>query len=133
VLYYTAGYFIAWQSEAVRAFYSNGVHIELAPTVAFQVFRGTLWALISLYIVTRIEGSIACRAGIMAVLFAALTAPQLLYPNPLVPWTVRQVHLVEVGSSEFVYGIVATLILLGGAARAQLSSTSAWRMIAGRA
>jgi len=98
--------------------------------VAFQIFRGTLWALISLYIVTRIDGSLACRAGIMAVLFAALTAPQLLYPNPLVPWAVRQVHLVEVGSSEFVYGILATLILLAGAARNRLASTSAWRFIA---
>ena len=130
VLYYSAGYFIAWQSEAVRAYYGNGVHIELLPTVAFQIFRGTLWALISLYIVTRIDGSLACRAGIMAVLFAALTAPQLLYPNPLVPWAVRQVHLVEVGSSEFVYGILATLILLAGAARNRLASTSAWRFIA---
>jgi hypothetical protein len=133
LLYWGAGYFIAWQSEAVRAYYANGIHIDPLRTMGLQLVRGLLFALISLYIVTRIEGSLVCRAAIMAVLFAALTAPQLLYPNPLVPWTVRQVHLLEVGSSEFVYGILATLILLGGAARKPLAETSPWRLITGRA
>jgi hypothetical protein len=133
-LYWGAGFFIAWQSEAVRTYYSNGVHIPpVLPTIGFQIFRGTLWALISLFIVTRMKGSLASRAMIMAVLFAVLTAAQLLYPNPLVPWAVRQMHLIEVGSSEFVYGLIATFVLLAGGAKNPLSESSPWRLIAGRA
>ncbi len=133
VLYYAAGFFIAWQSAAVRAYYSNGIHISLPLTVVFQIFRGTLWALISLYILSRMKGSIAARALVMAVLFAALTAAQLLYPNPLLPWEVRQAHLVEVATSEFAYGIIVTFVLLSGAARRPLADSSHWRLIAGNA
>lgn len=133
VLYYGAGTFIAWQSEAVRAYYENGVHIPFLPTITFQVFRGTLWALIALFIVTRMTGSLRRRALVMGCLFAVLTAAQLLYPTYFFPWAVRSVHLLEVGTSEFVYGIVATAVLLAGAAKRPLSATSPWRLIAGRA
>jgi len=130
LLYYGAGFFIAWQSAAVRAFYGNGIHIDLAATVAFQIFRGTLWALIALYIATRMKGSLASRALVMAVLFAVLTAGQLLYPNTQFGWDVRRAHLMEVGSSEFVYGLIATFVLLAGAARKRLDPDSPWRLIA---
>ncbi len=133
VLYYGAGFFIAWQSEAVRSYYGNGAQIAFLPTVAFQIFRGTLWALISLFILARMSGSLVSRALVMAVLFAVMTDAQLLYPNPLLPWAVRQAHLVEVGTSEFVYGIIATLVLLAGAARRPLADTSAWRLLTGKA
>ncbi len=130
VLYYAAGFFIAWQSEAVRAYYSNGVHIAFLPTVVFQIFRGTLWALIALFIVTRLKGSLMQRALIMGVLFAVMTAAQLLYPNPLMPWYVRQAHLLEVGSSEFVYGIIVTFVLLAGTARRRLANAGPLRLAA---
>lgn len=130
VLYYGAGYFIAWQSAAVRAYYSN-MNILLLPTIALQLFRGFLWALISLYIVTRMRGSLMSRAWIMAVLFWVVTSIQLLYPNALMPWAVRRMHLAEVGSSEFVYGFIAVFVLLADA-RKPLSKDSLWRLIAGR-
>jgi len=133
VLYYTAGFFIAWQSEAVRNYYQNGAHIPFLPTVAFQIFRGTLWALIALYIVSRLQGSLLSRALIMGVLFSVLTAAQLLFPTSFFPWAVRSAHLMEVGLSEFVYGILVTLVLLSGAAKRPLSATSSWRLIAGKA
>ncbi|HUO98365.1 MAG TPA: hypothetical protein VMU01_06835 [Rhizomicrobium sp.] len=132
VLYYTAGFFIAWQSAAVRAYYST-MNIPFLPTVGLQLFRGFLWALISLFIVTRMKGSLASRAFVVAGLFAVVTAIQLLYPNAMMPWDVRQMHLVEVGSSELVYGFLAVFVLLGGGARKPLSPTSPWRVIAGRA
>ncbi|HEV2271505.1 MAG TPA: hypothetical protein VGR92_18800 [Steroidobacteraceae bacterium] len=131
VLYYCAGYFIAWQSAAVRSYYGN-MDIPLLPTIALQLFRGFLWALISLYIVTRMKGSLMSRALLMAMLFWIVTSIQLLYPNAMMPWAVRQMHLVEVGSSELVYGFIAVFVLLGGA-RIPLSKTSFWRLIAGPA
>lgn len=131
VLYYSAGYFIAWQSAAVRAYYSN-MNIPLVPTIALQLLRGFLWALISLYIVTRMKGSLMSRALVMAVLFWIVTSIQLLYPNAMMPWAVRQMHLIEVGSSELVYGFITVFVLLGGA-RKPLSRNSSWRLIAGPA
>lgn len=132
VIYYTAGATIAWQSAAVRAYYANGIHIQFVPTVLFQIFRGTLWAIIALFIVTRLQGSLARRALVMGVLFSVMTAGQLLYPTSFFPWAVRAAHLAEVGSSEFVYGVVVTLILLVGAAKRPLGD-SIWRAIAGQA
>jgi hypothetical protein len=132
VLYYSAGFFIAWQSAAVRAYYSNGVNIPFVPTVLFQVLRGTLWAIIALAVVTRLKGSLMQRALVMGLLFSVMTAAQLLYPTPFFPWAVRSAHLVEVGISEFVYGIAATLVLLAGAAKRPLTS-GIWRSLAGQA
>jgi hypothetical protein len=132
VLYYGAGFFIAWQSAAVRAYYSNGVNIPFVPTVLFQVVRGTLWAIIALAVVTRLKGSLMRRALVMGALFSVMTAAQLLYPTSFFPWAVRSAHLVEVGLSEFVYGIVATLVLLAGAAKRPLTD-GIWRRLAGQA
>lgn len=131
-IYYGFGSLIAWQSAAVRAYYENGIHIQFVPTVLFQILRGTLWAIIALFIVTRLQGSLARRALVMGFLFSVLTAAQLLYPTPFFPWAVRAAHLMEVGSSEFVYGIIATLVLLSGAAKRPLQG-GIWRAIAGQA
>ena len=43
--------------------------------------------------------------------------PQLLYPNPVMPWAVRSMHMIEVGTSNLVFGALAALILLAGAQR----------------
>jgi len=131
-LYLFAGFFIAWQSEAVRTYYAH-MNVSMGPLLALQLGRGFLWALISLFIVTRIRGSLTSRAIVMALLFAVVTAIQLLYPNALMPAPVRLAHLVEVGSSEFVYGLVAAAVLMAGGARRPLSESSPWRLIAGRA
>jgi hypothetical protein len=132
-IYYSFGAVLAWSSPAVRAYYENGIHIAFVPTVLFQVFRGTLWAIIALFIVSRLNGSLARRALVMGVLFSVLTAAQLLYPTPFFPWAVRAAHLAEVGSSEFVYGVLATLVLVAGASKRPLAPSSLWRLVAGPA
>jgi hypothetical protein len=115
VLYFAAGALIAWQSAAVRDYYGNGLHIAFLPLVAFQIFRGTLWGLIALFIVSRLHAALLTRALIMGVLFSVMTAAQLLYPTPFFPWSVRSAHLLEVGTSEFLYGLIATFVLLADA------------------
>ena len=89
--------------------------------------------MVAIFIVTRLRGSLLRRALVTAVLFFSLTALQLLYPTPFFPWAVRAAHLSEVGSSEFLYGIISTLVLLGGAAKHPLTTPSRWRLIAGLA
>jgi hypothetical protein len=131
VLYYSAGFCIAWQSAAVRAYYENGIHVPLLPTMGFQMVRGALWALIALYILVRIKGSLVVKAAIMATVFSVFTAAQLLFPTTFFPWAVREAHLAEVGLSEFAYGIVAALVLLSGAAKRPLLSGRLLRPITG--
>ena len=134
-IYYAAGFYIAWASPVVRDYYTaHGNNIPgFLPTVAFQFGRGILWALIALCIVSQLKGSLFSRAAVMMILFSVVTALQLLYPNPMMPWPVRVVHMVEGATSEALYGIVATFVLMAGAARRPLPASSPWRLIVGRA
>lgn len=132
VLYYAAGALIAWSSEAVRAHYGNGAHFRPLEMLAFEYFRGILWSLTALYVVTRLKGSLVSRALVMSILFAVLINVGMLYPNAGLTWDVRQMHLMEVGTSEFLYGLISTVLLLGRVKR-PLGAASPWRLIAGQA
>jgi len=130
-LYFGAGMW-AWQHDVLRHYYAH-MQISFGPTVALQFARGFLWAVIALFVACRIKGSLMSRVFVMAVLFGVLTTMQLLYPNPVMPWAIRQIHLVEVGASEILFGAIAPLVLLAGASRRPLSPTSLWRLVAGQA
>jgi len=113
VFYFGAGGLIAWQSADVRAYYAQGFHIDQGQLALVQVGRGLIWALLAWLSVASLTGGIWRRALLTGLAFSILMALPLLYPNPLMPWPVRQVHLVEVGVSNFLFGIVAALIMLG--------------------
>lgn len=111
VAYWTAGLFIAWRSEAVRAFYDNAADIEPGPLLAFQILRGALWAGLALAAAYGLRGSRTSRAVLTGAAFSVFMAAQLFYPNPLMPEAVRMVHLVEIGVSNFIYGFIAVMLL----------------------
>lgn len=111
VTYFTAGYFIAWAVPEVRAFYGDGLDIELLPLLAFQIFRGALWGLLALTLVRSLQRGAIVAAVIVGATFSILAAAQLLYPNPFMPWAVRLPHLIEVGISNFLFGAFAAIIL----------------------
>lgn len=111
VCYFLAGFFIAWSVPAVQEYYSFGQKIELLPLLSFQVLRGSLWALLAFYMVRSMRGSAFTKAVIVGAVFSVLAIAQLLYPNPFMPWGVRLPHMVEVAISNFVFGVVAGLIL----------------------
>ena len=123
ILYWSAGYFIAWQNPVLRAFY--GQPGEAVPFLehtlntlrdsrlfALQILRALLWVL--------------CMAPIMrssrvnpwwtALLVGALlTLPQnigLILENPLMPSaSVRLTHMVETISSTFIWGLFMVWLL----------------------
>ncbi|CAM3365309.1 hypothetical protein [Asticcacaulis taihuensis] len=113
VFYFGAGALIAWQSADVRAYYAQGFHIDQGQLALLQVGRGLIWALLALLSVASLTGGTWKRAVLTGLAFSVFMAATLLYPNPLMPWSVRHVHLVEVGVSNFLFGILAALILLG--------------------
>jgi hypothetical protein len=124
VLYYAAGYFIAWQNPEVRAFYGSPgealsffqqmVHIFrddpwLTP---YQLLRTLIWVA-GAYLLIR--GSRLPLWQTALVVGLALSVPQNighLLPNSLIPVnSVRISHLIETASSTFVFGLIVTWLL----------------------
>jgi hypothetical protein len=121
ILYFTFGYFVAWQSAAVRAYYGGGnltgFFTELHKTwqatpwlFPFQFLRGLLWSLLALPIIRMLRGHRFEKALVVGFLFAVVTS-QLLLPNPLMPYEVRIRHLVETASSNFLFGCLVVWLL----------------------
>ena len=114
LLYFAAGQFIAWQSEAVRAYYGDGLGIDTGRLVLLQAGRGAIWALLAALAAWRLGGPPLGRALLAGTAFSVLMAAPLLFPNPFMPWPVRSVHLVEIGVSNFLFGLLAVSLLCAG-------------------
>ena len=114
VCYFGAGALIAWKSAAVRAYYGQGFHIDNGQLILLQAGRGLIWALLAFLSVKSLTGSKLSRASLTGAAFSVLMAATLLMPNVLMPWAVRKMHLLEISSSNFLFGVLASLILLVG-------------------
>jgi hypothetical protein len=124
VLYYTAGYFIAWQNPELRAFYGSPgdarpflqqmVHIFATDPwlTPYQFLRTLVWVA-GAYLIIR--GSRLPLWQTALVVGLALSLPQNIghiLPNPLIPLnSVRLSHLIETASSTFVFGLIVTWLL----------------------
>ncbi|MCD6201653.1 MAG: hypothetical protein J7K46_07585 [Bacteroidales bacterium] len=116
LIYFLAGYLIAWQFSAIRKFYSGTTVMDSFFSIMknnfssglyfFQIFRGFLWILIVLPALAAIERSRIRKGIIIGLLISFLGSSQLLLPNPVMPETVRMVHLLETASSGFLWGFI---------------------------
>ncbi|HEU4994150.1 MAG TPA: hypothetical protein VFT29_04995 [Gemmatimonadaceae bacterium] len=134
-LYFTFGYFIAWQSPDVRAYYggtNNGSFVAQMASVVrdtpwlvpLQLLRGLLWAAIALPVVRMMRGPWQETALSLGALFAIVMNAQLLLPNPYMPETVRMAHMLETASSNFVFGCFVGWLLTRRAARMPLAHSA---------
>jgi hypothetical protein len=123
LIYFTFGYFIAWKSAAVRAYYGgvdpggflaqmNTVVRETPWLLPLQAARAVLWAAIAVPVIRMMKGPPWEAGAAVALLFAVVMNSQLLLPNPFMPHEVRMVHLVETASSNFLFGWLTALVLL---------------------
>lgn len=124
MLYWLAGYFIAWQNPDLRAFYGSPGEItpffeHTANTIQydpglfpFQVLRGLLWTACVLPII-RGSGVNAWWTALIVGLF--LSVPQNvghILANPLIPdASVRMSHMIETASSTFLFGVIIVWLL----------------------
>lgn len=124
LLYWLAGYFIAWQNPELRAFYgSTGTITPFWEHVMhtlnndpglfpFQILRSMIWTLCALPIIlgSRLN---AWQTALLVGVF--LSVPQNLghiLENPLIPQaSVRLSHMIETASSTFVFGMVMVWLL----------------------
>lgn len=111
LIYFTAGFLVAWSNEAVRAYYGDGLDIEPAKLALFQLGRGAIWTGLAVLLAMTVRGRTLTVAGLVGAAFAVLMAAPLLYPNALMPWPVRQAHLIELALANFAFGILAILML----------------------
>lgn len=114
VFYFGAGALIAWQSPDVRAYYEQGMHIDDLQLALLQVGRGLIWGLTAFVAVRQLTGEKWLRALLTGLAFAVFMAIVLLLPAGFMPWPVRRMHLVEILSSNLLFGILASLILMTG-------------------
>jgi hypothetical protein len=116
ILYFTFGYFIAWRQPAVREYYGGvdaGSFVAQMRTVIrntpwlipFQILRAMLWVALALPVIRVLKGQWPETALAIGLLFAVVMNAQLLLPNPYMPEPVRMAHLVETGSSNFIFGV----------------------------
>ena len=116
MIYFLAGYLIAWQFSDVREYYSGTADMAsffsimkanvISGLYFFQIFRGVCWILIGLLVMFAIKGPLIHQGVILGLLFAILGSSGLILPNPVMPDMVRMAHLVETAPSSFIWGFV---------------------------
>ena len=123
-LYWTAGYFIAWQNPELRAFYGQpgdalpffahtAETFRRAPGLfVFQLLRGALWVLFALPVVYGSGVSVWRTALLVGLLFSVPQNVGQILANPLMPVaSVRSSHMIETASSTFVFGLLVGWLL----------------------
>jgi hypothetical protein len=115
-VYFLFGYYIAWRSPAVRAYYGGtdpgtfweqlrGVLRDSLWLPLAQLLRGAVWTLIGVTVLRSMRGVVVENALAVGALFGIVMTAGLLLPNPYMPYEVRMVHLVETASSNFLFGV----------------------------
>jgi hypothetical protein len=114
VLYFGAGYIVAWQNPELRNLYGNGAdsrafHPVLLP--AFQLLRGVLWTLLALPVIRMSRGGSWQVALLVGMLFALPMNMAHAIPNDLMSASVRLSHFIETVSSNFIFGLLVVGLL----------------------
>jgi hypothetical protein len=123
-LFLLAGWFIAFRSPEVRAFYGGTLgssFIEHTLSVVsrdplfllFESARGLLWVLLALPVLRLLDAPKGVATALVALAFALIQNDVHLLPNPLMPPVVQRYHFVETASSNAVLAL-AIGWLLGG-------------------
>jgi hypothetical protein len=124
LLYWSAGYYIAWQNADLRAFYgSPGVILPFWEQTAntfhadsglfpFQAIRAMLWTLCAIPIIYGSKVNVWWTAILVGLFFTIPQISGLILENPLMPIaSVRLSHMIEGISSNFVFGMIIVWLL----------------------
>jgi hypothetical protein len=121
-VYMLFGYFVAWQFEELRVFYSGSPeklsfwgqtvnNFMTNPIIfPFQIIRGILFGAAIIPIKNMVNKN-KITFIISVCLLYLCTAIQLIIPNALFPDMVRLAHLVEMSSSMLLFGVIVGNIL----------------------
>jgi hypothetical protein len=125
LLYFSAGIMII---PFVRAFYETQNIPTGAWFIPFQVLRGMGYVLFTLYLVRSIAGPRWRCSLSMGLLFPVIAGVAgLLSPNGIMPDHVRYWHMLEIGWSNLVYGMIVGYVFWTGGNAVEAPSTVAVR------
>ena len=123
MLYFCAGYFIAWQlpelrilysgSDAILPFFQHFLQTFTADPLfyPFQILRGFLWIGIATIIMKSLKAKWETKAFLVGLAFALIMNAQLLIPNPSMSESIRLYHFIETASSNFIWGYIIVWLL----------------------
>ena len=114
-LYFGFGYVVAWQNPEVRALYEGGINQSVFANerlIPFQILRSLLWVLFALPIIRMTRGTIWQVGLVVGLLFALPMNMFHVIPNDLMTASVRLSHFIETASSNFIFGLLVTGMLL---------------------
>ena len=124
ILYWGAGYFIAWQNPELRIFYGQPgdalpFFTHTANTLRndpmlfpFQILRALLWVCCTLPVIRSSKVNPWWTALLVGLFLSVPTALPLIIENPLMPIaSVRMSHLIEGASSNFIFGTIVVWLL----------------------
>jgi hypothetical protein len=118
VVYFSFGYYVAWQSPDVRMLYSGSTDIMpffkhtlvTAQTIPWffpiQFVRGLLWVALGLTICRMMNAGRFAKTLAVSLIFGLVMTTPLWLPNPWMNDTVRLYHFVETCSSMLLFGAV---------------------------
>jgi hypothetical protein len=124
LLYWIAGYYIAWQNADLRTFYgspgdilpfwehtANTLHTD-SGLFQFQATRALLWALCAIPIIRGSKVNVWWTAVLVGLFFTVPQISGLILENPLMPIaSVRLSHMIEGIASNFVFGMIIVWLL----------------------
>ncbi len=123
IVYFTFGYYVAYRTPGLPEFYGGtdpGTFLgQLANVMrdtpglpVLQIFRGLIWVAMGCTIIRMHRGNgweIILATGLA---FTVLMNASLIFPNFVWPDFIARAHAIELVSSNFVYGILLSLLML---------------------
>jgi len=122
VLYFLVWYFVLWQSEAARVYYSGDPELRSFVTeivymllenvrlVPLALLKGLLLAFCMIPLLKELEANRILFIGTTIALFLG-PAVHMLIPSPLMPESVRIAHLIELSVIAVLYGALAGFLM----------------------
>jgi hypothetical protein len=120
-LYMTFGYFIAWQNENLRIYYTSSSAMapyseQLASIFGdglyfLQLLRGVIWIVATAPIALMLGQNKIIQYLLTGILCALLPSSLLLIPNPYMPSEIAITHLIETATSNFVWGLAMVWVI----------------------
>jgi len=116
-VYMLFGYFVAWQFEKLRIFYTGSAeklgffgqllnNLVTNPVIyPFQIIRGILFAIFILPLIKMIDKNKTAFITSICLVYLS-TAVMLIIPNALFPDIVRYGHLIEMFTSMLLFGLI---------------------------
>ncbi len=122
-VYFTFGYYVAWRTPGLPAFYGGTDPGTFAGQLAnvwrdtpwlyvLQIVRGLFWAVTGCIILAMHKGRAWEAALATGLAFTVLMNTAMMLPNPAMTPLVQHAHMLELVTSNLLYGVLLGLLMM---------------------